>query len=100
MLLGPGKDGYDLKFDPAAQAQVDRLLSDWPRAGYWWSSVKDLLRTSGHIIGQKIRFRGRGHRILSFRADPDGLHPTIDLIYIIIADELTVDFIDMNIRQD
>jgi hypothetical protein len=100
MLLGPGNDGYELKFDPAAREQIDRLFAEFPRCRFWWSGVEDLLRTSGHIIGQRIRFRGRGHRLLSFSAEPGGLHPSLDLIYIIIADELTVDFVDMNIRKD
>ncbi|MGL5115840.1 MAG: hypothetical protein ACRC7G_02315 [Beijerinckiaceae bacterium] len=100
MLLGPGKNGYELTFETAARGQIDRLFEEYPSCRFWWSGVEDLLRTSGHIVGQSIRFRGRGHRILSFSAEPGGLHPAIDLIYIIIADELTVDFVEMNIRKD
>jgi hypothetical protein len=99
MLLGPGKDGYDLKYDDAAKEIVDQLLAQWPQARHWWSGVEDLLRTSGHIIGQSIHFRGRAHRLISF-SSIENLHPAIDLIYIIVADELTVDFVEMNIRDE
>ena len=100
MLLGPGKNGYNVRFEPAALAVIEKLHADWPRARFWWTGVEDLLQTTGHIIGQRIQFRGRGHRLVSFSADPNGLHPSIDLIYLIIADELVVDFIEMNIREE
>jgi hypothetical protein len=100
MLLGPGKDGYDIKIVPDAQRVVDRFLEEYPAARFWWLGFCDLLRTSGHIVGQRIHFRGRGHRLVSFAPEPSGLWPGIDLIYVIVADEVTIDFVALNIRTD
>ena len=100
MLLGPGPNGYDIKIEDAAQLVVDQFLNEYPSSRFWWHGFLDLLRTSGNIIGQKIHFRGRGHRLVSFAPEPSGLWPGIDLIYVIIADEVTIDFVALNIRTE